>query len=339
MTNPWKGKHGPLLIAEIGGNHEGDFEYAKKLTQLAIESDVDYIKFQIYTGDSLVNKIESPVRNKHFKKFQLTNQQHIQLAQMCRAHGVGYMASVWDLSFISWIDEYMDVYKIGSGDLTAYQVLKGICKTQKPIILSTGLSTLEEVKASVAFIQSCDPIYFSPNKLSILQCTSMYPIPFEEANLAVMNTLSKETLLPIGYSDHTEGCKALSYSVAMGAKILEFHFTDAREGKKFRDHKVSLTKDETLNLISEIKTIYTLQGNGNKEPTPSELDNKHEQSFRRALFMKSNIKKNQIITEDDIISLRPCHGIPANFLNELIGKKANRNITKLEKLDWSFFTK
>ena len=242
MNTNWKGKHGPLLLAEIGGNHEGDFEYAKKLTQLAIESDVDFIKYQLYSGDTLVSKMENPVRNKHFKKFELPREKYIELAKMCQAAGIGFMASVWDIDYLTWIDEYMPIYKIGSGDVTAYPVLKAIAKKKKPIILSTGLSTLQEVIETVEYIQSVDPLYLDPNFLSVLQCTSMYPIPFEDANLAVMQTIHSITGLPIGYSDHTEGSKALEIAVAMGAQILEFHFTDSREGKEFRDHKVSLTR-------------------------------------------------------------------------------------------------
>ena len=121
-NNPFKGKHGPLLIAEIGGNHEGDFEYAKKLTQLAIDSDVDYVKFQIYSGDNLVSKKESPTRNKHFKKFELSKEQHIELANMVVESGLKYTSSVWDINSMMWINDYMDFYKIGSGDLTAYPV-------------------------------------------------------------------------------------------------------------------------------------------------------------------------------------------------------------------------
>ena len=127
----FKGKHGPLLIAEIGGNHEGNFEYAKKLTQLAIDADVDYIKFQIYSGDMLVSQIESPIRNKHFKKFELTKDQHIELAEMIKKAGIKYTSSVWDIDSMKWIDSYMDFYKIGSGDLTAFPVLKKIAKTGK----------------------------------------------------------------------------------------------------------------------------------------------------------------------------------------------------------------
>jgi N-acetylneuraminate synthase/N,N'-diacetyllegionaminate synthase len=200
----FKGKHGPLLIAEIGGNHEGDFEYALELTRLAIESDVDFIKYQLYSGNSLVSEVENPIRNKHFKKFELSKEQYIQLAELCEANNIGFMASVWNLDYISWIDKYMPIYKIGSGDFTAYPILEGIVKLKKPIILSTGLSTMQEVLDTVAYVQKLDHLYLDENYLSVLQCTSMYPIPFTDANLSVMNEYKKETGVTIGYSDHTE---------------------------------------------------------------------------------------------------------------------------------------
>ena len=124
----------PLLIAEIGGNHEGNFQYAKALTQLAIDSGADAIKFQIYTGDTLVSSVESPSRNKHFKKFELTQDQHIELAKMVRDAGRMYSASVWDVDVLDWINPYISFYKIGSGDLTAYPVLKAIAQKRKPIV-------------------------------------------------------------------------------------------------------------------------------------------------------------------------------------------------------------
>ncbi len=336
MNTNWKGKHGPLLLAEIGGNHEGDFEYAKRLTQLAIESDVDFIKYQLYSGDTLVSRLESPVRNQHFKKFELSREKYIELAKMCRSAGVGFMASVWDIDYLDWIDEYMPIYKIGSGDLTAYPVLKAIARKKKPIILSTGLATLAEVVETVDFIQSVDPLYFDPNYLSVLQCTSMYPIPFEDANLAVMQTIHAVTGLPVGYSDHSEGSKALEIAVAMGAQILEFHFTDSREGKEFRDHKVSLTRDEVQQLIKDIKQIEALKGHPLKRPLPVEGD--HPQTFRRAVYPKMDIKAGTIIEEKHLTTLRPNHGIDARQFYELIGKRANRDLKMHERLEWHFFS-
>ena len=336
MSNAiWKGKNGPLLIAEIGGNHEGDFEYAKKLTRLALESGADYVKFQIYTGDGLVNPVESPDRNKHFKKFELSKEQHIELAELCRSQGSGYLASVWIPEAIDWIDPYMDFYKIGSGDLTAYPVISETLKTKKPLLLSTGLATEQEVLDCVKFIADQSPMHIENGLLGILQCTSMYPIPAADANLAVMQQLKEKTGCIVGYSDHTEGSLALEIAVAMGAEILEFHFTDDRSGKTFRDHKVSLTRDEVRNLINTIYRINELKGDNKKRPLPVEGD--HVISFRRAVYPNRDIPKGTVIAENDLIILRPDHGISACNYYQLIGKKTTIDLKKHQMLDINMF--
>ncbi|MCR9253059.1 MAG: N-acetylneuraminate synthase family protein [bacterium] len=330
----WEGKNGPLLIAEIGGNHEGDFEYAKKLTNLAIESGADFVKFQIYTGDTLVSKVEGAQRNAHFKKFELTNDQHLHLAKMCKDNNVGYMASVWDPEAIDWIDDYISIYKIGSGDLTAYPVLAKTAEKNKPIIISTGLANEDEVVATVEYIKSVNSNYNETN-LAILQCTSMYPIPFSDANLNVMGRLKELTGCSVGYSDHTEGSFALEIAVAMGAEVLEFHFTDSRENKTFRDHKVSLTKDEVIELIQRIKEIKELQGTSSK--TPLEVEGDHVTSFRRAVYPNRDILQGEHITAQDLTVLRPNHGIDARDFDKLVGKTATKNLIAHQKLDWEDF--
>ena len=334
MNNPFKGKHGPLLIAEIGGNHEGDFDYAKELCQLAIDSDVDYVKFQIYSGDKLVSSVENPTRNKHFKKFELSQDQHIELAEMVIAAGKKYTSSVWDIDSFEWILPYMELVKVGSGDLTAYPLLKWIAEKNKPIIISTGLATEKEVLESIKFIQSCNAAYQSPEMLGVLQCTSMYPIPFSEANLAVIPVLKNKTGLTVGYSDHTEGHMALAYSVAFGAEILEFHFTDSRTDKVFRDHKVSLTKSEVGDLINEIKTIAQLHGNPNKEPTKSEIESGHITTFRRAVYPSRDITPGEVFSEDNLTILRPNHGVDAREYFEIVGKRTKKSILKYQKISF-----
>lgn len=334
MNSPFKGKHGPLLIAEIGGNHEGDFEYAKRLAKLAIDSDVDYVKFQVYTGDTLVSSLESPDRNKHFKKFELSPQQHIYLAEMILEAGIKYTSSVWDLEAMKWLDKYISVYKIGSGDLTAYPVLKKTAQLGKPMIVSTGLAKEQEVLETVQYIQSVNSIYTSSDMLALLQCTSMYPIAAGDAHLNVMHRLRELTGLTIGYSDHTEGSKALYYATAMGAQVLEFHFTDSREGKVFRDHKVSLTPAEIRDLIEEIKLIKTLQGNAEKQPVAVELENKHEVSFRRAVYPSRDIVAGEELTEENLTVLRPNHGVDSRMFESLIGKRAKTSLKRHQKLDF-----
>tara|TARA_Y100000589_G_scaffold311272_1_gene330491 strand:- start:9885 stop:10898 length:1014 start_codon:yes stop_codon:yes gene_type:complete len=333
MSN-FKGKNGALLIAEIGGNHEGDFSYAKKLTKLAIESEVDVIKFQIYTGDTLVSKIESPKRNKHFKKFELTKKEHIYLAEMVKEAKIKYSSSVWDINTLSWINKYIDIYKIGSGDLTAYPVLNKTAELGKPIIISSGLSSEKEVIDSVNYIQNVNSIYLKKNHLGILQCTSMYPIMDTDVNLKVLERFKEIFNLTIGYSDHTEGFKALQYAYAMGAEILEFHFTDDRTKKEFRDHKVSLTKEEIQLLINEINLINNFKGNEIKKPLKIEIMNGHDISFRRAVYPSRNLLKGETLSDDNLTVLRPNIGIDSRDYSRLIGKKVKRNFMKHEKLNW-----
>jgi len=333
----FEGKYGPLLIAEIGGNHEGNFEYAKLLTKLAIESDVDCIKFQIYTGDTIVNKFVDPDRNLHFKKFELKIEQYVELAKMVEQNGKIFLASIWNYEIIEKLNTYLKFIKIGSGDLTAYPFLNKIAHIGKPIILSTGLSTEEEVLNAVKYIQSINSSYTDPNKLALLQCTSMYPIKESEANLSVMKRMAESTKLTIGYSDHTEGIKALCIAQLLGAKILEFHFTDSRENKTLRDHKVSLTKEEVELLVNEIKSNRNLLGSSTKIPLRTEIESGHRISFRRAVYLCNNIIAGHKITETDLCVLRPNKGLDARDYYKLIGKVAKKNINMLEILDWSYF--
>ena len=330
--SPWHGSAGPLMIAEIGGNHEGDFEVAKNMTKLAIASGADCIKFQLYYGDALVSRKESPERADHFKKFELSKEEHIFLANMCLEANVKYLASVWDLEMLDWIDPYLEYYKIGSGDMTAWPILEEFAKRGKPILISTGLSSMEEVLQTIRFLQRTNQEYTDPNMLCILQCTSMYPIPDQDANLKVMDLFKRETGLSVGYSDHTTGTDALLVAAIMGADALEFHFTDTRDGKSFRDHEVSLDKKEVVSLKEKIKNLKIFQGSGVKLPQPSEINSGHEISFRRGVYLCHKVKKGEIIQDKDLIFLRPAHGIDARDYKSLVGAEALRDIEPLSAL-------
>jgi len=334
----FQGKNGVFIIAEIGGNHEGNFEYAQKLTRLAAESGADAVKFQIYSGDHLVNPLVDPEQNRHFKKFQLTKDQYIDLAKLCGQLGVTFMASVWDIDALTYIDEFMPIYKIGSGDLTAYNIIKKIAQSGKPIILSTGLANLEEVINTLSFIFSVNPTYQDEKKLALLQCTSMYPIPDEDANLNVMLTLRQRTGLPVGYSDHTVGTTAVETAVAMGAEIIEVHFTDNREGKTFRDHAISLAKEEVQMLVKKIQKIIKLQGSFDKTPTRSEMESNHVASFRRGVYPGRDLKAGEILKEEDLVTLRPCTGVGADFFFEIVGKKLLVEVRKGQILSLEYFS-
>lgn len=328
----WSGKNGPMLIAEIGGNHEGDFRYAKKLVKLAIKSGVDVIKLQIYKGDELVSKFESKKRNSHFKKFELSKKQHIYLAKICKKNNVIYSASAWDLDSIEWIKKYLKFYKIGSGDLTAYPIIDKIVNQKKPIILSTGLSNLKEIKETIKHIQSQNKIYKNPNMLSVLQCTSSYPTPDSEVNLNVIETIKKNIKLPVGYSHHNKGTLALLGAYIMGANILEFHFTDTRKGKKFRDHKISLDINDTKELVFNIRRINLLKGTFEKKPTKSEILSGHIKSFRRAVYSTKLLKAGEQFRNKNLKFLRPNVGLDPRDLKKSIGKKIKKKTYPLQRI-------
>ena len=331
----WSGRRTPFLIAEIGGNHEGDFAYARELTRLALDTGVPCVKFQIYTGDSLANPVEAPDRNKHFKRFELRPEQHLELARMCRDKGAIYCASVWDPEALPWIDPVLQFYKIGSGDLTCRPMLDLICQRRKPVVLSTGLATLDEVLDAVAYIQSKHAMYCKAENFAILQCTSMYPIKNDEANVAVMDVLRAETGLAVGYSDHTEGGLALRVAAARGAQVLEFHFTDRREGKTFRDHKVSLTPAEVVALLADLETIADLVGDGVKRPLPCEGE--HVVSFRRGVFLRDDLPAGHRVERPDLVALRPNVGIDARDVDKIVGKTLVVSKRRHEKLSMDDF--
>lgn len=325
-------KNPVFFIAEIGGNHEGNFETARKMLRLAAESGADAAKFQIYTGETLVNGSLSPDRVAHFNRFMLPLNQYQDLAEEAKRLGILFMASVWNYEGLDVLGSQISIHKVGSGDLTYYPMLKALVDTDKPIILSTGMATLDEVKDAHHFIRSVNPTFVKEGKLALLQCTSMYPIPDEDANLSAMPLLQAATGCPVGYSDHTVGALALEVAVAMGAQILEKHFTDSREGKTFRDHQLSLTKDEVKSFLERARSIKRLQGNASKEVMPSEKE--HRVSMRRGVFPARDLPKGTIIRAEDLVFLRPSIGVDAREYNQLIGKKTTVDLKRNEQLDW-----
>lgn len=311
MNLSWQGASGPLLIAEIGGNHEGDFDAALRLTDLAIEAGADVIKFQLYRGDSLVSAVEAPDRHRHFQRFELSPEQHIALAQRCASAGREYLASVWDPAMLAWIDPYLRRYKIGSGDLSAHALLRGFAARGKPIVLATGLSTLAEVHEAVAVLQAVDARYADPEFLCLLQCTSLYPTPPADVNLRAMDVLAQSTGLAVGYSHHCRDHLALRLAAARGAQVLEFHFTDRAEGREFRDHQLSLTAEQLVELRQDLARIEALLGQGTKAPTAGEIASGHVQSFRRAVYSRRAAPAGSHLSAADLLLLRPCAGIDA----------------------------
>jgi len=327
----------PLLIAEVGGNHQGDFEYAKYLCQLACKSKADIVKLQCYSADGLVNPLYDLERHTHFKGFELTRTQYQHLAELVTVSGKEFLASIWDVDMYSWLNPYLQRYKIGSGDLTAYKIIRLLAENPKPLILSTGLSTLDDIKQSIDYIKSINSFFHSNNAITLLQCTSMYPIKHSEANLAVMHTYRKLFEFPVGYSDHTIGTKALELAFALGASVLEFHFTDKKEGRSFRDHQVSLTIEDIEELYQSMLSASELIGSDVKMPLPIEIKSNHIISFRRALYLNRDLPKGHVLAYDDLVELRPLIGIGAQHLNQVVGKTLNCDKNAFEAIHFSEF--
>ena len=323
----------PYLIAEIGGNHEGDFELCKTMLDSAIRGGADGVKFQIYTGDKIVNTFVDPDRAKHFEKFELSHEQYFELAKICDSANVDFLASIWDYEALDLFSERMPFIKIGSGDLTAFPFLKKISSYEKPILLSTGLSNFQEIEDTYNFIKECNPYYENQGTVGIMQCTSMYPIPDEEANLIVINELRlRFPKCLVGYSDHTEGHKACELASLLGVDCLEFHFTLETIQSDFRDHKVSFTEKSLIKLKEDLIANAKFMGSKDKQPTKSEIESGHTRSFRRALYLNKDCKIGDVITESNLTALRPAEGIPANQLKNIVGKTLIRNIMAFEPM-------
>lgn len=329
----------PFIIAEIGGNHEGNLDYAKKLLGDAVAAGADAVKFQTYTPDRIVSKVESPERHKHFGRFALTLEQYVELAELCRRNGVQFMSSIWDLESIRELDPYIEVHKVGSGDLTNYRLLKPLAEIGKPLCIATAMSHLREVISAVEFIRSVNPDLVREGRLCVLHCVAMYGNPLDEfANLRAIETLRAE--LPpevsVGYSDHTMGNVASKIAVCMGAKVIETHFTDDN-AREFRDHHFADTRESLADLIDFCKRRQRMLGDGRRVPVARVETDKRIWEFRRAVYFSRDMKAGDIATAENLTTLRPNEGIPAERYFDVLGQELVRDKRAFERLSWGDF--
>jgi len=311
----------PFIIAEIGGNHEGQFDYAKKLLIDAAEAGADAVKFQTYFPEKIVSKVENSERYKHFSKFVLPIEKYIELANLAKKNNILFMSSIWDIDSLYELDPYISIHKIGSGDLTNYPLIEAILKTGKPLIFSVAMADSEEILDTVNYINSICPDYLTDSKLAILQCVAMYGDPKDEyANLNVIKGLQRQyPNITIGYSDHTEGNYAANIAVALGANILELHFTDDKD-REFRDHQLSITKNELKELKKNIDKTLLLLGSEIKTPVNDIETPDRIWEFRRACYLKVDCKKGDLVSFENLTTLRPCQGIDSREYSSLIGR-------------------
>jgi N-acetylneuraminate synthase/N,N'-diacetyllegionaminate synthase len=325
----------PFLIAEIGGNHEGNFEYAQKLLRDAVAGGAHAVKFQTYSPAGLVNPKLDPGRYQHFAKFSLSIEQFKVLAELARSHDVLFMSSLWDSESVEALDPYIQIHKVGSGDLTNFPLLEVIAKKNKPLLISTAMATIAEISDTVSFIREVNPTLITQGKFALLHCVAMYGDPQDSfAHLLAIRVLQDQFPdIKIGYSDHTVGNTACELALGLGAGILEFHFTDDKS-RDFRDHHISLNKDDLTCLLGKAKQFRTLLGSLSKKPedlveTPARI-----REFRRGLYLGRDMKKGDTVVATDLVSLRPCVGLSPTDYRKVVGKVLLRDIDCHDVLSW-----
>ena len=327
-----------FIIAEAGVNHNGDVNLAKQLIDVAAEAGADAVKFQTFNADSLVtkdaNKAEyqqrctgSKTQYEMLKKLELPEKVFFILAKYAEKKGIIFLSTPFDCESVDLLEKINVVaYKISSGDLTNHPLLKHVAIKKKPIILSTGMGTLSEISDSLSVLKNA-----GANDIILLHCTTDYPALFDEVNLRAIKTLECAFKLPTGFSDHTTGIIASVAAVAMGARVIEKHFTLDKESDG-PDHKASLNPNELRELVSAIRNIEKARGNGIKEP--SENEEKIKIVARKSIVAKKNIRLGTIIDESMLDFKRPGTGLEPKCLHLLIGKKIKKDVMKDERISW-----
>jgi N-acetylneuraminate synthase/N,N'-diacetyllegionaminate synthase len=333
-----------IIIAEAGVNHNGDIETAKRLIDVASDAGVDYVKFQTFKAERLVSpsaqKAKYQIKNDKnsddsqlnmLKKLELNDADHKELISYCKSKNINFFSTAFDDEGISYLSSLnFDMFKIPSGELTNYPYLKAIAKTGLPVILSTGMANLDEIEKSINVLVSHGT---KKREITVLHCNTEYPTPMIDVNLKAMLTIKEKLGVSIGYSDHTLGLEVPIAAVALGAKIIEKHFTLDRS-LKGPDHKASLEPNELKEMVIAIRNIeMAISGNGIKEPSLSEKKNIH--IARKSIHLSKDLSSGSIITEKDIISLRPGDGICTMNWDKVIGMTLARGLKKFDKITWN----
>ncbi len=316
-----------FFIAEVGSNHEGNFSEAKKLVINASNSNADVVKLQILKAENLVSKKYDKNRFNHFKKLELSVEQNLELCKIIKSNKKICSASIWDVEQIKIFKNFIDIFKIGSGDVHNFEIIDKIIKLNKPMIISCGLSNLKDIKKTLKFISENNKNFIKSGKLSILHCNTAYPTPKEDVFLGTINYLKDKLKLTVGYSDHSIGDEIIKYAFLNGAQIIEKHFSNNIKSKTFRDHEISLNKigvNKYLKDIIKLKSYLKIR----HDITLSEKYQKNLFSFRRSIYAKENIKKGEMFSSKNIISLRPYKKVSSYNYFKIINKKSKFNYKK-----------
>ena len=319
-----------FIIAEAGVNHNGSLEIAKKLVDRAVEAGVNAVKFQTFKTENIVckeavkaeyQKNTTDAEESQFemlKKLELTPQMHDELIKYCKEREIQFLSTPFDLDSIDYLNSLdIPIMKVPSGEITNYPYLKKVGMTKKPVILSTGMSVLEEVGNAVKVLQDN-----GSEDITVLHCNTEYPTPYKDVNLRAMFELGEKLNLKIGYSDHTLGIEIPIAAVAMGAVVIEKHFT-LDKNMEGPDHKASLEPDELKAMVKAIRNVEEALGTGEK--IPSESEKKNLTVARKSIVAKRKIVKGEVFTEDNLTVKRPGNGISPMRWKEMLGKTANRD--------------
>lgn len=327
-----------FIIAEAGDNHNGNYDFALQLVDKAVEAGADCVKFQTFITEKVISKnAEKAEYQKNntgtsesqfemVKKLELSFEQFRMIKKYCESKGIMFWSTPFDLDSVDFLQE-LDIpfWKIPSGEITNLPYLIKIAKTGKDIILSTGMCTLEEIRETIQILQDN-----GAGEITVLHCNTEYPTPFEDVNLNAMNTIAKEFNVTVGYSDHTSGIEVPIAAVAMGAKVIEKHFT-LDKNMEGPDHKASLDPQELKDMVRSIRNIELALGDGIKQPSNSER--KNIDIARKSIVASKDIKKGEVFSEENIYTKRPGNGISPMRWYDIIGIVATKDYKEDELIE------
>ncbi|EKP04877.1 MULTISPECIES: N-acetylneuraminate synthase [Leptospira] len=330
-----------LIIAEAGVNHNGDLELARKLIDVAANAGADIVKFQTFEAERLVTKSAKKADYQNtihdnttesqyemLKKLELSKENHEKLIQHCKQTGIEFLSTAFDLQSLAFLEQLnLSRYKIPSGEITNLPYLQKIGSSGKPIILSTGMSTLGEIESALLVLETTGA---KRGEITVLHCNTEYPTPYSDVNLSAMKSIADAFKIKVGYSDHTSGIEISIAAVALGASVIEKHFTLDRS-LPGPDHKASLEPNELKGMVRSIRNVELSLGDGIKKPSSSEF--KNISIARKSIVAASSIKAGEIFTRENLTAKRPGDGISPMRLNEVIGLKAKREFFEDELID------
>lgn len=329
-----------LIIAEAGVNHNGNIEIAHRLIDVAADAGVDIVKFQTFEAAKLTTKFAKKADYQNettdstesqlemLKKLELSKQDHFSLIEHCKKRRIEFLSTAFDLQSLAFLEELnLSRYKIPSGEITNYPYLKKIGSLGKPIILSTGMATLGEIESAILILEKAGS---KREDLTVLHCNTEYPTPFSDVNLRSMETIRQSFKVSVGYSDHTSGIEVSIAAVALGAFVIEKHFT-LDKSLPGPDHKASLEPDELKALVQSIRNIEQSLGDGIKRPSLSE--SKNLGIARKSIVASSAIKKGETFSSENLAVKRPGIGISPMRFDEIIGLQAKRDFDEDELIE------